>query len=164
MVKVTPFKNYTTGIAVAKTVLEIEEVLARNKAVRIIKDYDTEGDISSLSFGIIVKIAGNTQLMPVQLPANAEKVHQAILQMQRSGEIPNLSKYRTLDHARRVAWRNIKDWLLAQMALVRAEQTEIPQIFLPYVYNDKLDKTFYEMIEEGTVKLPQLEGSVDGEN
>lgn len=156
--KITPFKNYTTGIAVEKTIMEIEHILAKHKAVRIIKDYDETGEINTLSFGILVKIAGNMQVMPVQLPANAEKVHQVILQMQRSGEITNLSKFKTLEHARRVAWRNIRDWLLAQMALVRAEQAEIPQIFLPYAYSDKLGKTFFEMVEAGRVDVPMLEG------
>ena len=158
MVKVTPFKNYTTGIAVTKTVMEIEEILAKNKATRIIKDFDDEGNINALSFGLIVTIAGKTQLMPVKLPANVERVNQVIIQMQRSRELPNVAKYRTLDHARRVAWRNIKDWLLAQMALVKAEQTEIPQIFLPYAYNDELGKTYFEMIQEGKVNIPMLEG------
>ena len=156
--KVTPFKNYTTGISVEKTVMEIEQILTRNKATRIIKDYDEEGDITSISFGIIVTIQGRTTLMPVKLPANSEKVQQVLIQMQRSREIENRSKFRTLEHARNVAWRNIKDWLLAQMALVKAEQADIPQVFLPYAYSDKLDRTFYELVKEGKVNLPMLEG------
>ena len=160
MKRVTPFKNYTTGIEVEKTVMEIEQILAQNKATRIIKDYDGEGNITAVSFGLVVTIGklGKTQMMPVKLPANVERVNQVIIQMQRSKEIPNVAKFREMDHARRVAWRNIKDWLLAQMALVKAEQTEIPQIFLPYAYNDKLGKTFFEMIEEGNIELPMLEG------
>ena len=158
MAKVTPFKNYTTKIAVSKTVMEIEEILAQNKATRIIKDYDSEGNIHALSFGILVTISGETQIMPVKLPANVEKVNQVIIQLQRSGKITNLSEYKTVEHAGRVAWRNIKDWLLAQMALIRAEQVEVPQVFLPYAYNDELGMDFYGMIEKGKIKLPMLEG------
>lgn len=155
---VTPFKNYTTGISVEKTVMEIEQILTRNKATRIIKDYDEDGNITGLSFGIVVTIKGETTLMPVKLPANSEKVQQVLIRMQRSKEIPNAAKLRTIEQARRVAWRNIKDWLLSQLAFAKAEQAEIPQIFLPYAYNDKLDKTFYEMVEDGRVDLPMLEG------
>jgi len=34
--------------------------------------------------------------------------------------------------ARRIAWRFIKDWVAAQMALIEAQQATLAQVFLPY--------------------------------
>ena len=57
--------------------------------------------------------------------------------------------------ARRTAWRNIKDWLDAQMALIETEQVKLEEIFLPYM-TDGSGKTLYEYMKEGDFKLPQL--------
>jgi hypothetical protein len=37
-----------------------------------------------------------------------------------------------MPHARKVAWRIIKDWVAAQLALIEAEQATLAQVFLPY--------------------------------
>lgn len=45
-------KNYTTSISVEKTIGEIEQILAKHGAKKILKDYDASGNITAVSFMI----------------------------------------------------------------------------------------------------------------
>ena len=51
------------------------------------------------------------------------------------------------EQAYRVAWRNILDWVEAQMALLEIEMAKIEEIFLPYMVNST-GETFFERIEQ----------------
>lgn len=55
--------------------------------------------------------------------------------------------------AKLTGWRNIKDWIDAQMALLETEMVKIEEIFLPYVVGDKEGHTMYERFENGTLQL-----------
>ena len=61
--------------------------------------------------------------MPFRLPANVNKVW-AVLNNQRVRT--NVSE----EMAYRVAWRILKDWVRAQMAILETEMVNIEQIFL----------------------------------
>jgi hypothetical protein len=50
--------------------------------------------------------------------------------------------YGTPEHAARVAWRVIKDWLEAQLALIDARMAALDQVMLPYLLVDE-DRTLY---------------------
>ena len=45
--------------------------------------------------------------------------------------------------AERVAWRVIKDWLEAQLALIDAQMATLDQVMLPYLVIDATGKTLY---------------------
>lgn len=49
----------------------------------------------------------------------------------------------TYEQAERVAWRIIKDWIEAQMAILESKQVVFEEIFLPYMLNNK-GQTFFE--------------------
>jgi hypothetical protein len=51
----------------------------------------------------------------------------------------------TNEHAINVAWRVIKDWVEAQLALIEANQVKIEQVFLPYAITAQ-GNTLYEQI------------------
>ena len=51
------------------------------------------------------------------------------------------------EQAYRVAWRNILDWVEAQMALLEIEMAKIEEIFLPYMVNST-GETFFERMEQ----------------
>lgn len=61
------------------------------------------------------------------------------------------SRLRTREQASRVAWRVIKDWLEAQLAMIKAEMVTIDQVFLPYAQNEA-GVTLYESLEAGQFK------------
>jgi hypothetical protein len=47
----------------------------------------------------------------------------------------------------RVAWRNILDWVQAQMALLEIGMAKIEEVFLPYM-QDREGITFFERMEQ----------------
>lgn len=136
-----PLLNYTTKIDVFKTIGEIEGVLVRHGARQTMKDYDEDGTPSALCFSIMTPM-GNRG---VRLPANVEAVH-AVLDKQKVKC--------DREQAARVAWRILKDWVEAQMAILESQMVQMDQIFLPYFVN-RNGETFYELYCDGTLMLEE---------
>lgn len=127
-----PIKNYTTGIAENKTVAEIQDLLARKGANAIQIEY-SNGRPEALRFIIEVdKIP-----VPFRLPCNFEGVKRALLKSSKTASLG-----RDQEKYRRIAWRIVKDWIEAQMALIEAEQAAMAEVFLPYVVSDS-GRTLY---------------------
>ena len=59
----------------------------------------------------------------------------------------------TYEQACRVAWRIIKDWLEAQMALIQTQQADLAEIFLPYLTSG--NQSFYEYVRSNNFLLPE---------
>jgi len=136
-------KNYSTGIAEDKTVGEIMSLLAAKQARSIRIDYDDQGRPAAVSFVLII----SELPIPFRLPCNFEGVLKAMATAYKSGS----ARYRfernpeSVMQSRRVAWRIIKDWVAAQMALIEAEQASMAQVFLPYaIYNEKANLTMFD--------------------
>lgn len=157
-----PILNYTTTIPVEKTVSEIEKMLAQSGAERIAKDYDREGNLIAIAF-IISTMKGK---LPIRLPANVPAVMQTINNQTGEYKKTKYGKQRTIprkfyndkEQAARVTWRIIKDWLEAQLALYFLQMVKVEEIFLPYVYSEKLGKTMYQILEEKNFNVLQIEG------
>lgn len=131
--------NYTTEIAAEKSVGEIQRRLAQAGVSQVLHGYDAEGNLSELSFRIKTQFGE----MSFRMPANVEAV-QAILRRQfKSGR----SRFTSREHATKVAWRILKDWVEAQLALLRTGQVTIEQVFLAYAQNDT-GQTMYEALVE----------------
>lgn len=135
-------KNYTTSISAEKTVMEIQKALASHKAKAVLTEYDDEGVVTHVSF----KIETPHGLMPFRLPANVDGV-QACLH--RNRQVPN--RLKTREQAARVAWRIVKDWVEAQLAIVEAEMVDMVEVFLPYAQGED-GRTLYEKFSDA----PQL--------
>ena len=131
-----PILNYTTSISAEKTVSEIQCMLAKAKAKAVMSEYDTDGVIVALSFRVDTPFG----LLTYRLPANVQKIYQVLI---RERVTPKL---RTQEQASRVAWRIVKDWTEAQLALVRAEMVDFEQVFLPYAQCPN-GETIYEQLK-----------------
>lgn len=131
-----PILNYTTSITTDKTVTEIQAMLARAKAQAVMSEY-ADGVLSALSF----RINTGAGMMTFRLPANVQKIYQVLVRQRIT------PKLRTREQAARVAWRIIKDWLEAQLALVSAELADLEQVFLPYA-QDESGATLYEVLKD----------------
>jgi hypothetical protein len=116
-------KNYSTTIAAEKTVMEIQQALARHKASAFLTEYDHLGVIATVSF----KLRLPHGEVAFRLPCNVDGVLKC-LKAQR--EVP--SRLRTREQAARVAWRITKDWITAQLAIVEAQMVDMAEVFLPY--------------------------------
>jgi hypothetical protein len=128
--------NYSTTIEVSKTVGEISVMLAKAKATAILTELE-EGIVSAISFRIKTEFG----LLTFRLPANAQRFFQ---QMVRDRRVP--PKMRTKEQATRVAWRIVKDWLAAQLAMIEAGLVDLEEVFLPYAQN-QAGRTVYEVMK-----------------
>jgi len=80
------------------------------------------------------------------LPANIEAVKRILKKQALTGKIPR--RYADdIDQATRTAWRILKDWLLAQSALIETGMATVEQVFLPYAQNAS-GLTLYEALIE----------------
>ena len=149
-----PLANYTTEVTAIKSVGEIQGLLTGHGARSILIDYK-DGEPIALAFIIPTKHGD----LPFRLPANIEKV-QVVLKKMRSRNRWNPNADR-LDRERalKVAWRILRDWVRAQLAIIETEMVTIDQVFLPYMTHR--GKTVYEIFVEGHLQLPQ--GNDDGE-
>lgn len=132
--------NYTTTVDAFKTVSEIEYILMKHRAKSIMKDYDGE-TITGLSFLIDTGV----QLIPVRLPVKIDECLEVLKKERR--ENPKKQIKDTRQQAERVAWRILKDWVEAQMALLDIEMVRFEEIFLPYIETTN-GQTVFERLEE----------------
>lgn len=132
--------NYTTTIDPLKTAGEIQTILAKHGAKAIMTEYSPSGKITGLSFLVTTP----TGERGIKLPVKIEAVLQILKNQSRSGKIP--AKYNNEDQANRVAWRILKDWIEAQMAILDTEMVKIDQVFLPFMTNRE-GKTVYEIYQ-----------------
>jgi len=123
-------KNYTTSVPEGKTVGEIMGLLAGKGARTIQVLYDEQGRPTGVSFMLIL----NEMPIPFRLPCNFEGVFKSLCNgyKDRNARIRFERNPANREQSRRVAWRIVKDWVAAQMALIEAEQATIAQVFLPY--------------------------------
>lgn len=132
--------NYTTTVDAFKTVSEIECILMRHKAKSIMKNYDGES-ITGLSFLIDTGV----QQIPVRLPVRVDECLKVLKKEKR--ENPRKQIKDTREQAERVAWRILKDWVEAQMALLDIEMVKFEEIFLPYIETQG-GQTIFERLED----------------
>ena len=139
-----PILNYTTSINPEKTVAEIQKKLARAGAKAVLCEYDADdGLIEAISF----RISTPNGDISFRLPSNKEGVYKKLTD---NPKVPY--RLQTYEQATRVAWRILKDWLEAQLAIIEAEMVDIKEVFLPYALNQQ-GKTLYESLSESQFKL-----------
>lgn len=132
--------NYTTTVDSFKTVSEIEYILMKHNAKSIMKNYDGES-ITGLSF----LIDTGAEQIPVRLPVKVDECLKVLKKEKRKN--PRKQIKDTWEQAERAAWRILKDWVEAQMALLAIEMVRFEEIFLPYIETTN-GQTIYERLEE----------------
>jgi hypothetical protein len=134
--------NYTTGISTETTAAEIQKKLAVARAQVVLCEYDDEAVMCAMSFRIMTPYG----LIFFRLPANTQGVLKAL---RADNKVPK--RLKTKEQATRVAWRILKDWVEAQLAIVDAEMADMVEVFLPYAQGHD-GRTMYEAIEQGGFK------------
>ncbi len=135
--------NYTTGVSDSRTAMEIVQILQRHGATSVNVNFDSSGKADSLSFNINTKTGVS---LPIRLPINSAAVLKV---MEEQGIEP---RYRNEYQANRTAWRIIKVWVEAQMALLETEMVAMDEIFLPYLLNSQ-GRTLYQIISGANFQL-----------
>ena len=148
-------KNYTSMLPVEKTILRIELALVTGGAVGIMKDYKN-GELEAISFSVP---SPEKRLVAIKLPANVDAVYEVLMSAMKRPQAKTEKRLRA--QAARTAWKLIQDWVEVQMAMIKMQQAELIQVFLPYVWNGK--KTFYGALKEGGFKL-LTQGKIETSN
>lgn len=130
-----PLLNYTTTVSVAKTGATIIDRLVKAGARQVMGSYEN-GRTVGLAF-MIDTTHGPRQF---SLPVHADRVFK-VLRADR--QVPN--RYKTEEQAERVAWRILKDWMEAQIALVETEMVTLDEVMLPYMHIGLDKRTVWEL-------------------
>lgn len=140
--------NYTTKVPSARTAQEIQAILSKASARAVMTEFDDKGEATHIAF----RIQTPQGLMAYRLPSNSDGVFKV---MQRDNKVPRI--LRTKEQAQRVAWRIVKDWVEAQMAVIASGIVALEQVFLPYAQT-KSGQTVYECFEEKGLQALTYEG------
>ena len=133
--------NYTTQIAAAKTVGEVQQLLAKHGASRIAIDY-ADGGPTGVTFALTTPHGPRLFTLPVDVDA----MHRLLVSELRAGRLrggKSQAVMKSREQAERVSWRVVKDWLAAQLALVQTQMASIDQVMLPYLHTDQSGRTLY---------------------
>lgn len=129
--------NYSTSVESIKSVGEIQGMLIAHGARSIQMNYAGDKTVESLSF-VIDTPHGEVN---IRLPVNPA----AVLKIFERDELP--PRYCNHEQAVKVAWRILKDWVRAQMAILETEMVQMEQIFLPYMTMED-GQTLFEVFEQ----------------
>lgn len=133
-----PLLNYTTKVDIFTTIGQIQGILVKHGAKRIVQDYRGES-VTALCFVIDTPIGEQA----VRLPANVKAVQDTLQKQKVKADYAQ---------AERIAWRIVKDWVEAQMAILESGMVKLDQIFLPYIM-DSDGRTVYELYESKQLLL-----------
>lgn len=123
-----PLKNYTTKVSAFQSIGEIQAMLAKAGATKMMQELD-----GGVVTGIFFEINTPYGLRSFRLPAHVNKVQQVLKNQKVKADD---------EQARNIAWRILKDWTAAQMAILETEMVTVDEIFLPYMLNSN-GKTLY---------------------
>lgn len=132
-----PILNYTTKIDSIKTIMEIQQLIIKHGAKKMIIDNDDKGQAIALTFFI----DWQGSLVAFSLPCNFNGVKKS---MDKNKKVPR--RLINDEQALRVGWRIVKDWVSAQLAIVEAELATMPEVFLPYIVTKSGD-TLYKHVQ-----------------
>lgn len=132
-------KNYTSGVSVYASLGAIQGALASHGARKIMVDYDDAGKPVGVMFGIETPDGPRG----FALPANVDGVMAVFTKQKIKSD---------REQAERTAWKNVHDWVQAQMALIEAGQVQIDEVFLPYL-TDGTGRTLYQLYQGGQLSL-----------
>lgn len=137
-----PLLNYTTEVPASKSLGEIQSMLVAAKAESILTEF-RDGRVLSVCF----KIKSPYGILAIRLPADVDAVYR-VLAAERKRYINASAENSLRQQAERVAWRIQKDWLEAQLAIVKVKMAELQQVFLPYIQDPETGQTVYEKLHE----------------
>jgi hypothetical protein len=121
----SPLLNYTTTVSVARTIEKVQASLIEAGARQIMTTYGDRGEPIGVHFTIETAHGRRAFTLPVE----AKRVERVLIRDPRVAP-----RFQTTEQAERVAWRIVKDWLEAQLAIVKTEMVTFDQVMLPYMH------------------------------
>lgn len=138
-------KNYTSSVPADRSILSIEKTLIEMGATHVAKEYK-DGKVVSISFSI----KHGDGVMPFMLPAKKEPIKKLFLKQYRR---PTAGQVEASEQqAERTAWKNVKEWVELQATMIKLEQVEFMEVFMPYIYFLDDGKTLFERMKNNDFK------------
>lgn len=134
--------NYTTKVSASKTVGEMQSMLAKAGATSVSAVYE-----SGVAVGLAFSIDTPHGSRSFSLPMDARPVEKILREQTKD------SRYHSPEQAERTAWRILKDWLEAQLAIIETQMVTLDQVMLPYL-TDVTGKTLYDLYVDRQLALP----------
>lgn len=140
--------NYTTEIDADKTASEIAKMLSRAGAKAVLTEYDeVDNTVTSISF----KMRIMDKDISFKLPCDWKPVFEVMYKDKKTyGEWDSRHAHQQSERraqAVRTAWRIVKDWVEAQLAIIETKMVSTQQVFLPYAIM-KDQRTLSEHVNE----------------
>ena len=126
----------------------IQKMLIKAGARQISFEYNDDGK----AIGITFAVETPKGKLPIKLPVRIKKI-KAVFDKEGVYYKDNMQPYRT-------GWKNIHDWIDAQLALLDTEMVKLEEVFLPYIIINN-GKTCFEILENRSFQLPS--GTEEGE-
>jgi hypothetical protein len=145
----SPLLNYTTSVPARRTVSEVQELLVQAGARSVLAEYDDGGHCSAIGFSLRTPLG----MRHFRLPVNASAVAKVVAKdLARTKAHVNRRELGSADQAERIAWRIVKDWVEAQLAITRTEMVTLDQVMLPYMTAPD-GRTVYDLYREHALPL-----------
>jgi hypothetical protein len=141
----------TTQVSPQKSVNEIQELLMAYGATAILTEYDN-GEVIAVSF----KHRTADIEIPYRLPSRCQEVKKLLAKARRFSS--NIDA-----EAKRIAWRQTRRWVEAQLAYVQTNQVKFEQVFLAYMQVGLGSETLYERLEGNRFKMLEHKGGPNAE-
>lgn len=127
--------NYTTAVPVTQSLAEMQERLASSGAAHIGVGYE-DGYPIALTF----VLRGPHGPRDFHVPVDVDAMQRLLRSHEDEGRFKAMRKakghFTTREHAARVAWRVMKDWLGATLALVECDLLRLDEVMLPHLIVD----------------------------
>jgi hypothetical protein len=152
--KASPPKDYSTKIAARVTAGECVQLLALHGAEAVGLEFDKQTRQPS---GLSFRIDTPWGVRGYQLPVNPAGVLNQLRAAVDAGVIGKAGGHTaawhaTPEHAKDVAWRQLKDWLAAQIAMIEAGMWELSEVMLPWQLV-RPGETVYQAINDRSLAL-----------
>jgi len=104
--------------------------------------------------GLSFRLQTATGMQTFALPVNIDGVSRLLRMADYPASVTTrqLGKYVTREHAVRVGWRVVKDWLQAQLAFVAAGMVTVDEVMLPYLQIGN-GITLYRALQENRMQI-----------
>jgi hypothetical protein len=138
-------KNYTSEVPAITSMGRIERCLVEAGATDISKKYE-DGICRAIRFRMPI----NNIPVFFELPARVDSCYK-VLWADVKRPRPDTKK-KIEQQAERTAWKIICEWVECQLSMIKLEQAEALQVFLPYVWDPAKEETFFEKLKKTNYK------------
>jgi hypothetical protein len=122
--------NYTTTVDPGKSASECIDILIKHGARKVGMSVGEDRMPDGIEFVIDTQFGPRSYSMEV----DAARTRKVLLDAYSEGRVER--RHTEPAHAARVAWRVMKDWLEAQMAMIETGLVSLDQVMLPYMRVD----------------------------